>query len=255
LGASPTLARRILGSLIALLVFGMVSSVGGTTAEASYYTCDTPAANHQAGFSTNNWVGSTQPYLYEGVSATMSIEFGNLCSTDTNGGVNFSTAWNMVFGSSGGYVQSGTMLRASTSTCWQFWSEQDPGNGTFTDWYLGCAAQHSTHKVWQQTVLINDAWRLRSNIDSTIVHQSNFSPFSNWNAPFHVAFSGETYHTSSDVPGYAAAPTAHSNMQVQLLSNNTWVGTCGNVYLGRYLSPRYSADAPACDYVRVWTSG
>jgi hypothetical protein len=74
-------------------------------------------SNSQVAYSTNNYFGGPEPATYEGASAMITDRGGYvLCTTDTNGGTNFSTTWTMVFGSNG-YAQSGTMYRWGYGSC------------------------------------------------------------------------------------------------------------------------------------------
>jgi hypothetical protein len=188
----------------------------------------------------------------------MLVEFGNICQTDKTA-YNLSTTWTMVFSGdtpATGWAQSGIMLKYGYS-CWLWWSQQHNG-AELHDWYNGgCATQGTTHHVWQQLVSCPTyTYCVRSNVDYTVIHQSDFNLLNSWPQPRQVAYSGETYHDASDIPGYAAAPTDFSSMQIQSGYNFAFYDTCGNAYLGK--TPpvaRYSTSAPACDHVRTWTSG
>lgn len=240
------------------LVMAAALAAGGLLspgiASASYNTCDTPAQNHFEGYVTNLASGS-QPTNPEGVGGEMLVEFGNICQTDTNSGTNFSTTWDMIVSNDlKSYAQSGIMLRYGYS-CWEWWAEQSL-NGSFSDWYSGaCATQGTTHHVWQQLVYISGSYYIRSNVDSTIIHQSSFDPIADWPKPFYAQFVGETTHDNSDVPGYTSTPTDFSSMEIQSFANDQWYDTCNNADFGLTQANRYSADAPSCDHVRIWTSG
>lgn len=214
--------------------------------------------NLQTGFSTNNWPGGPEPLTYEGASAVILDRGGYvLCTSDTNGGTNFSTTWTMVFGNTGGYVQSGTMYRFGFGSCVKRWAEQrQTPTGAFADFYIGgCSNVGESHRYWQQAIFTGGAWVLRSNIDTTIIHQSNWSPFANWQTPFQVAYSAETYYAQSHIPGFPTAPQDWSSMQVQRFDNDSFVDSCNNVFLGSYnQNPgRWSNDAPNCNHIRSWT--
>jgi hypothetical protein len=236
--------------------------VAPSIAGASYYNCDTPAAEHFATWGSNLYPGS-QPTQWEGVGAMMRVEFGNICQTDSNANVNTSSTWDMVVGHDfQGWAQSGIILRPGYS-CWPWWAEDVIPGEQNVDWYNGgCAVQSTTHHVYQQLVTVNGSYAIRSNVDGIVIHQTEFNPFTSWALPFQVQFAGETHHDNSDIPGYAAAPTDFSTMQVQNAYNNNWYGTCDpnwGANLGKTApgvpAPRYSDDALACDHVRTWTSG
>jgi hypothetical protein len=214
--------------------------------------------NLQAGYSTNFWTGGPEPLSYEGASAVILDRGGYvLCTTDTNGGTNFSTSWTMVFGNTGGWAQSGTMYRWGFGSCVKRWAEQrQTPTGAWGDYYVGgCSNVGESHRYWQQS-LFTTSWVMRSNIDTTIIHQSGWSPFANWQAPFQVAYSAETYYAQSHIPGFSSAPQDWSSMQVQRFDNDTFVDTCSNVFLGKFNqnSGRWGNDAPHCDHIRSWTS-
>jgi hypothetical protein len=211
--------------------------------------------NRQAGWATNQNL-PRQPRMYEGVGANMRVEYGNICQSDTRPGFNFSTAWDMVFSNgTPGYAQSGIMLRYGYA-CWLWWAEQEDRTHPFTDWYQGCATQGTTHDVWQQMLLVNGSWVVRSNVDLTVIRESSFNPIGEWSTPYQIGFSGETYYGGeSDVPGYTPAPTDFSGMQIQDFNNDGWYPSCGNLILGPYVSPRYTTVALNCDHVQIWTSG
>ncbi len=95
-----------------------------------------------------------------------------LCTTNTNGGMNFSTSWTIVFGTSGGYAQSGTMYRWGYGSCVKGWAEQATSSG-FADYYIGgCSNVGEHHRYWQQALYVNGNWVERSNLDTTIIRQS-----------------------------------------------------------------------------------
>jgi hypothetical protein len=214
--------------------------------------------NLQTGFASNFWPGGPEPTSYEGASAVITDRGGYvLCTTDTNGQTNFSTSWTMIFGNSGGYAQSGTLYSWGDGSCVKRWAEQkQTPNGAWGDYYVGgCSNVGESHRYWQQTVLTSD-WKLRSNIDVTIIHESSWNPFVNWQYPFQVAYSAETDYAQSHIPGTSSAPQDWSSMQVQRLDDDSWVGTCGNVFLGKYnQNPgRWGNDGPNCDHSRSWTN-
>ncbi len=104
------------------------------------------------------------------------------------------------------------------------WVEEEPPDGGFTDYYYGgCSAVGQTHRYWDQTLLVNGHRVVRENLDTTTIHQSNFSPYS-WTGIINTSFSSETTHSSSNVPGAAAHPQDFSAMQVQNYANDAWVG-------------------------------
>jgi len=223
---------------------------------ASAGACGT-VFNHQAGYGTDFWTGS-QPLAYEGVSANITDRGGYLlCTTNTNGGQNFSTSWTMVYGHNTAYAQSGTMYRFGYGSCGQRWAEQKQDDAhTFVDFYLGgCSNPGETHRYWQQALFVNGNWHVRSNIDTTVIRESSFSPFSNWTAPFGVGYSAESYFVENNIPGSLAAKQDYSTMQVQA-EDDKWYGSCGNVNLGRYNqnSSRWGVDSVSCSHVRTWTN-
>ena len=96
---------------------------------------------------------------------------------------------------------------------------------------------------------------MQSGIDNTLFLQSTWNPFVYWPTPFLAQYSGETHHNASDVPGSLTAKADFSSMTVQNWDDDNFYGTCGFVTLYPVAAPRYATDAPACNHVRIWTSG
>ncbi|TWP32065.1 hypothetical protein [Leekyejoonella antrihumi] len=246
--------HRSIAALTSVLLIAALSLVAAPRAAAE--ACDA-RNNLQTGWASNFWNG-TEPRSYEGVSAVILDRGGYvLCSTDTNGGWNFSTTWTMIVSNNlNGYAQSGTMYRFGYGTCVKRWAEQNSGS-SWADYYIsGCSNVGESHKYWQSPYYTGSAWTMRSNIDTTLIHQSTFDPFAVWTRPFYVQYSAETYHSESHIPGTSTAKQDFSSMLIQDFYNNGWYGSCSNVYLGSYNGnpSRWGVDAPACNHVRMWTA-
>ena len=129
-------------------------------------------------------------------------------------------------------------------------------NGSFADFYVGgCSTVGETHRYWQQLLYTGVQWRVRSNIDLTVIRESAFNPVADWTGPYWVQFSSETYYVESHVPGSPGSKQDSSNMQVQRWSDNAWVTACGNSNLGAGNDnpARWDQDALSCNHMRSWT--
>lgn len=247
---------RILAMLTSVIGLALPMSIVGSLAQsAATVNCGT-FVNTQVGFSTNNWHGAPQPSTYEGVSANLTDRFGYvLCDSDTRGGFNFVTTRDMVFSNDGtGYAQSGTMYRYGYNGCVKRWAEQS-FSGVFNDYYIGgCSGQNETHDYWQQMVFSNGSYVVRSNIDSTIIHQSTQNPFAYWTRPLQVGLDAESYYAINSIPGRNASREDYDGIQVQLFSNDGFVGSCGNIYLGQFdQNPtKWNVTAPSCSHTQTW---
>lgn len=252
---------RVLGS--AAICLASVSLLAPPAAQASFTNCDNPRLQRFGSVV----VKGTGGFQIEGASADMRYRYGNICTIgDPNPGGNFSTAWTMASSpDTTQYAQSGIMYQYGDS-CWRHFAEQSrPGQPLNPDRrLLGCVANGETHRVWQQVVNLLApgccAWRIRSNIDSTIVIQSTFDPLAVWGTPFNAEFAGETTHNSSDIPGYKIAgyppPTAFTFISVQSLNDDNWYSSCGRTSMTKVTtSPRYSSSILGCDSTESWTSG
>lgn len=222
---------------------------------ASAEACGT-YQNLQVGYSTNNY-GGGQPATYVGVSSNITDAGGYvLCSSDQDGRYNFSTSWNMVFGSGPGqYAQSGTLYRYGYGSCVKRWAQQTAPNGIWQDFFAGgCSSVGDVNHFWQQRLAQGSVYRLRSNLGTFIIHQSVYDPVLLWDSPLQVAFSSETYYAQSHVPGTSSYPQDFTSMQVQL-SNGAFVTTSNNVGLGSYNqnSLRWGQTAVCCAHVQMWT--
>ncbi len=254
---------RVPAAIVSVLALSFSMSIFGTAAQAATpipqalatVNCGT-LVNTQVGFSTNNWHGAPQPSLYEGVSANLTDRFGYvLCDSDTRAGYNFVTTWDMIFSNDGtGYAQSGTMYRYGYNACVKRWAEQS-FSGVFADYYIGgCSNQGEAHDYWQQAIISGGSYVIRSNIDSTIIHQSTQNPFTYWTSPFQVGLDAESYYAINSIPGRDASREDYDGIQVQLLSNDSFVGSCGNVYLGQFNQnpTKWNVTAQTCSHTQTW---
>lgn len=227
-------------------------------------TCDQPLGGYFAGWFSNG----SEPHAYGGVAANVVFEPGSLC-TGPYQGDNPSVSWTMVNGYNGqGWAQSGYGIDDGWG-CYRQFAQQLRQKGVDQPvTKLGaCVNPGETHTVWQQSLLSNGIWAIRSNIDGWAVLDSSvsypggppaWSPLNYWTYPFVVEFETETHHDNSDVPGYTSDKTDFSGMSVQ--DNNTlqwYTTTCGTIVLNWGIDPqhRYATDAPSCNHVRSWTSG
>ena len=235
-----------------LLVTAVFTVDFSAPAAAAIANCGT-SANEQVGWGSQFYNG-TQPELVEGSSSYIITRTAALCTTDKNGGTNFSTAWNMVYAGQG-YAQAGTMYRYGAS-CIYAWSEQSL-NGTFTDYNSGCTGAGATHAYRNLFVITNGVYHIQSSVDGKNIHTTSWDPLSYWTVPYQVAFTGETWYSASDVPGTSGAKTNFTAMGVQRFSDNSLVTSCGNVALAAYKyagASRYSTNDTSCSYVSVWTN-
>lgn len=241
--------RALLGTTLLLLSCGVTVFIGSAVAYAE--GCGT-FQNLQVGWASNQ--GATQTNTYEGSAVNLTDRGGYaLCTTDTNP-ANFSTSWVMIFGGNG-YAQAGTMYRWGYS-CVKRWAQQAPPGGSFQNFEIsGCSTVGETHRYWNQSIYISSAWHMRSNIDTTVIRESTFSPFS-WTMPLQVAYDSETYYAQTHVPGTTASPQDYNAMQVQLNNtSNNFVTTCNYVSLGSLNGNpgRWGVSAPSCSHTQSWT--
>lgn len=252
-------AFRILLSATTLL--GTLSILSSGPAQASYTNCDNPPLQR-----FGSVVGKSSNFTIEGASAQMIYRLGNICTTDQNPGTNFSTAWTMVssYGADA-YAQSGLMYQYGWG-CWLHFAEQLRAPGAGSNRVIlpsPCVSNGESHRTWQQVVNVISPsccdWRMRSNIDSTILMQSTWSPFSNWVLPYNAEFAGETTHNNSDIPGYKVTglppPVNFSGLQVQSWHDDNWYSTCGRTNFTKVQHPRYSSSVLSCNSTESWTSG
>lgn len=92
-------------------------------------------------------------------------------------------------------------------------------------------------------MFLNGSWHLRSNIDSTVIAQTPWSPFAWCVRPFEVAFLAETKYAQTTIPGRPTAKQAWS------------YGTCGSANLAQINDNpgRWGSDSVSCSHVRAWT--
>lgn len=211
--------------------------------------------NNQVGWSSNQ-TSASQPHRLEGVSAEILTHVNPALCTTSQSGANFSAVWTMVFGSNG-YVQSGTKFYPGTS-CSRTWAEQSR-NGSQADYYGSCVSNSTYYRFWQQSITTTSGGSyLRSNVNSTILHQASFgiAEITNYFGRADVAFEGETYYAATNLPGSTSNPTDFDVIQVQYYSNDSFNGACSGVILGRVNQgnvSRYAEGAAACDDTQVWT--
>jgi hypothetical protein len=241
--------RRVAVVGTALMAAGLIQVVAPPSANAA-----------SCGSRSTRLVGYNQyepsPLWVEGVSAVITDRGGYVLCTTENSIKNFSSSWTMVFDEALGWAQSGTMYRWGYGSCVKLWAQQ--ARTGVNDWVEsfagGCSAVGSARRYWQEFVFVNGSYRIRSRVDSTIIMTSSFSPITEWDAPYEVAFMAETSYEASNVPGVPSSKQNFTSMQVQRWSDNAWVTTCGNTGLtGWSGSVRYDFDRPSCNNVRTWT--
>lgn len=142
-------------------------------------------------------------------------------------------------------------------SCVRRWAQhlRTAGDPSANYYIAGCSVQGEQHQYWQQAVFLNGSWHLRSNIDSTVIAQTPWSPFAWWVRPFEVAFLAETKYAQTTIPGRPTAKQAWSSMQVQDYTNDSWYGTCGSANLAQINDNpgRWESDSVSCSHVRAWT--
>ena len=183
----------------------------------------------------------------------------------------------MVYEHSGnGWAQSGTTYEQhftqngttySQSCVLPFAQQSSDGVSNKTYYLAGhCVSAGDANRYWQQVIRVPGSYRIRSNIDSTYLIQSTWSPFAVWNVSaanyMQIQFAGEAWYYESSVPGTATVKQDFGTMQVQWLSDDSWHTTCSNAYLGTADDndpPKvaggydWKLDAPACNHVRIWS--
>lgn len=249
-------ARFVRYGIVAIAFIAFVCGQAAAAPSARAATCG-PFQGHHAGYITNAYGGS-QPRLFEGAKALITDRNGySLCTSDTSNG-NFSTAWSMIASHDlNGWAQSGPYLwwgSAGGVYCVDRWAQQKTISGTPINYFIGgCSVANQAHYYWQQATY-DGTWHIRSNIDQTVIHQSTWSPFSNFTSPFEVQFSTETHYLESRIPGTPSLPEDYSLLQVQDRANDNFYDACGNVGLG-YADDnqnQWSTDAPHCNHIRTW---
>jgi len=247
--------KKVLATFVAVAPCVAVVQVA-TESTASARTCSNPG-NYHVGWATNFYNGS-QPETLEGISSVMTDRGGYvLCSGDATAN-NFSTAWTMVSGAAGdAYVQSGTMYRYG-DPCVTEWAEQTPGAAYgFTDYYVpnACSANKNTNQYWQQMYFTGSTYVYRSNVNSTIIHQTSWDPLNYLNTPYFVAAMAETTYPQSDVPGTVSLPYDYNSLQVQSYFDDSWSDACGHANFGvdNFEDANFATDALSCDYTQTWT--
>lgn len=148
------------------------------------------------------------------------------------------------------------MYRWGYGTCVKRWSEiAAPPGSSFVDYYLGgCTTPNTSNTFSNETVYTSNGWRMRTNVDTTIVHETSFSPYS-WSQPYNVTFASEAYFVESNVPGSASSPENWSSMRVQNLSDDQWYTTCSNANMraGNANIARWAQNAINCENIQSWT--
>jgi len=238
----------------AVMILMGAAALVPTAPNAQAIGCGT-SGNYQVGWTTSLWPGS-QPRQFEGVKAVLTDRAGyGLCTTNTSGW-NTNSNWTAIHGANpSSYAQSGTLFTWNDSYCVRFFAEQSL-NGAWSRTTLQgvCSQPGEAHFVWQQTVFDGGAWRIRSNIDQTMLMKSTWNPFATWGSPFQVLTSSETHYPESRIPGSGTAPLSFSNLEIQDRQNHSWYGTCGNANFVSYNqnSGLWGSDAPSCNYTRNW---
>jgi hypothetical protein len=161
----------------------------------------------------------------------------------------------MVFSGDGqGWSQSGPLLKWGFGYCVKRWSQMSQTGATYHDFYLpDCSLPGESHIYWQQAIYTSEGWRMRSNMDLTVIHEGEFSPFALWSTPFQAEFSAEAHYKANTIPGSASAPVDMSGLQVQSYANDNWYTVCGNTNLTAYTDKSsWGVARPSCDDVHTW---
>lgn len=99
------------------------------------------------------------------------------------------------------------------------------------------------------------SYRVSAYVDGVVQMTTTENAPISWTYPYDIQFMGETLYGESDVPGSPTTKEDFTAMGVQRYSDDTLVGSCGNVYSGIYYNTyyRYDADYVSCNHVRAWT--
>lgn len=243
--------RVAVGVVIACSTAAM--ALAGPTPDAVAAGTCASRSNYFDGYNTE---GRTQATALEGVRADISNPGGySLCAGDSSQN-NFATSWTMVVDKNlAGYAQSGYMYRAGYAGCVKLWAEQNIGGG-FADYYLGgCVPVGDTHSAWQQIVAPSGGqYRIRSNVDTTIIRESTVNPFTEWPLPWGAQFEQETTYPQTSISGRVTSKQVFSRTEIQRYSDNVFVTTTNNTGLtgGSSFPTTWKFDAPASNQFRSW---
>lgn len=205
---------------------------------------------------TDITVGRPQPTAVEGVRGAISNPGGyGLCGSDGSVG-NFTTSWVMIVDRDlRRYSQAGYMYRANSAGCVRLWAQDDFGFGAHDYYTGGCVPLGATHTFWEQMVKVNiNTYHLRSNVETTIIHESSSSPFDYWPQPFQIEVFNEVTYPGSDIAGRIDNKQNFSALEAQRFSDDTYVSFINNVPLGPddNIPGKWKYEALAPDHLRLW---
>lgn len=254
---SPRGRRRRMALMLTFVQVVIASCWVVLAPSAAAEVCGGSSGSYQVAWGTAGWTAGPQPRRFEGSKASL-LDRGGYGTCAGGNSFNTISTWTAIYGG-GGYAQAGTYYLPSYAGCARRWAEQSPSGGPYQDYFVGgCSTPGETHDYWNQSLLVDGAWRMRSNIDTTVIAQSNFNQFNSWGAgDYNVAFASEAGWLQSWIPGRTATPQDFSALQVQDRSYDTWYGTCGNAYMVNVNDnlTRWGIDAPSCNHIRTWTQG
>lgn len=197
-------------------------------------------------------------HVTRGVTGFLLVRPSASCTTDT-GMFNFTNAWTLLSGASGGeHVQSGFIRKTSTSFTENF-SQAVRGGTDIETKYVGTQLLEGERNQYEQAIWTNSLCSHSSRCafsyaKGSLILISNWDPLTSWNGPFNVQYASETGYRESDVPGRATNKTEYTGLKYFTGENSTGAVTqpCG--VTTRIDSSRWSQDRPACDQLRTWTA-
>jgi hypothetical protein len=214
------------------------------------------------------WSSGSQVPDFEGSSAVMTYEFGNLCTGNTSPD-NLSASWVMVADFTGaGYAQAGYWLWWGGPSCWHHFAQQRQNGNSLLDTREGaCVNNGEVHTAKNELIWNGSYWTMQSSIDGNVFLSSLWNPFApgNWSRPIQIQIFGESGFQNGDIPGYMATgyppPVDYNSIMVQSISNNLWYSACGNTnwtygtYTGSRFASRFMAGSCPVNEFQTWTSG
>ncbi len=97
-------------------------------------------------------------------------------------------------------------------------------------------------------------YHLRSNVDTTMIHESSSNPFDYWPQPFQIQVFNEVTYPGSDIAGRIDNKQNFTTLQAQRFSDDTYVSFVNNVPLGASsdIPGKWKYEALAPDNLRLW---
>ncbi|MGI8881245.1 MAG: hypothetical protein ACR2KJ_12230 [Jatrophihabitans sp.] len=187
------------------VLLGCVPVVAAQPAASASSACSSSQGSRFDGFAHNPY---THPsYQFEGASAYIVVQTGNVCSGITNIG-NFSNAWVMIAAPTGNaWAQVGFEHTSGFSLRWFAQFNDDHGHiaTRYSNFSVNSeiGVRHTFRVLWSGDCICEKA-----TIDTTTWLVSTFNPFYEWSPePWSPQFAGEVGYLEADMPGYSANHT------------------------------------------------